>query len=366
MNFALATSEDEPQLRALLRSQPVPGWVRLCYEREPDFFHAAATQGGNQTMLAWQDGEIVGLGCRSWRELYFNGRAAKIGYLSGLRLREPVRNRTALARGYSFLKQLHNAAKLPGYLSTVIESNTHAIRLLTSRRAGLPQYHDLGRFITFVLPIGGKRTANGRSNEIRIETATREDFPEIIAFLNDQGSRRQFFPVLHESDFAGHFLWRGLGPEDFLVARKADRSIAGVLGCWNQSGFKQIRIAGYTPVIGCTRRLCNAGLRLIGWPQLPGPGQALKLLNLALITIRDDGAETFAALLEAAGEKQRAGGFDYVCCGFHERNPLLATMKGFAALRYTSRLFWVCWDDGEDFIRSLDTGRVPHLEVATL
>jgi hypothetical protein len=366
MDIALAMPQDEPQLRALLRSEPVPGWVRLAYEREPDFFHAAAIQGVGQVIVARQNGEVIGMGCRSWREMFCNGQPAQLGYLSGLRMRESARNSAALARGYSCFQQLHRDSRVPGYISTVIESNNHALELLTSGRAGLPAYHDLGCFITFVLPFGGKRPRNRLKNEVKIEAATERNFAEVIQFLNDQGRHKQFFPVLHEADFVSQSLWRGLKPEHFLVARISDGSIAGAVGCWDQSAFKQTRVAGYAPAVGWSRWLCNGALRLAGLPRLPEPGRTLKLLNLALIGIRDARADTFAVLLEAVRERWQAGNFDCICCGFHKHDPLLAAMKNRTTLRYSSRMFWVCWEDGADFFRSLDLNRVPHLEVAVL
>ena len=365
MDFALATSQDEPQLRKLLRTQPMPGWVRLTYEREPYFFHAAAIQGENQVVVARQNGEVVGTACRSWREVYLNGQPTRLGYLSGLRLQESARNRTGLANGYAFIKQLHGDGKVPGYLSTVIESNDHARRLLTSGRAGLPAYHDLGRFFTFAVPLDRSWPTTNRPEGLTVESATRMNFEEVIQFLNEQGRRRQFFPVLRVKDF-DQPCWRGLAPEHFLVGRNSDGRIAGVIGGWDQSTFKQTRVAGYAPGIAHSRWLSNAGLRLAGLPRLPLPGGMLKLLNLTLICIHDDRVDTFAAMLNGVREKWSHSHFDFICCGFHERDSLIGVVKSWRSLRYVSRLYWVCWEDGTDTFRRLDSTRVPHLEVATL
>ena len=365
MDFALATASNEPQLRRLLRTQPMPGWVRLTYEREPNFFHAATTQGDNQVIVARQGGEIVGMGCRSWREVYLNGQPARIGYLSGLRLQESARNSTGMARGYAFLKRLHADGKVPGYLSTIIESNDEALRLLTSRRAGLPVYQDLGRFFSFARPIGHHWRATRPHCDLPVEQATPANFHEILDFLNEQGRRRQFFPVVRAADF-NLSLWRGLAPEHFLVGRNPDRSIAGVLGCWDQSAFKQTRVLDYAPGISRFRWVCNTGLQLAGLARLPEPGEVLKLLHLALISIRDDRMDTFATLLNAAGERWQNAGFSHICCGFHECDPLIAAMRGWATLRYASRLYWVYWEDEAMAPIRFDSSRIPHLEVATL
>ena len=103
MHFELAGHRHDPALRALLREHAMPGWVELALEREPDFFAAAAATGGlSQTVVALENDTVVGMGCRSVREVYLNGRAASLGYLSGLRLRQPFRGGNLSEPGLHF------------------------------------------------------------------------------------------------------------------------------------------------------------------------------------------------------------------------------------------------------------------------
>jgi hypothetical protein len=363
MEFGLATPEDEPQLRSLLRSESMPGWVRLSYEREPDFFHAAATQGDYQVLVARQGPTIVGMGCRSWRRVYVNGVATTLGYLSGLRSLQGARNGAGLAKGYAFLKSLHQDGNVPGYLSTILEGNAPVKRLLTARRAGLPAYHDLGRFITFALPLGRWRPARAGQANLRIESVGRRDSQEVIAFLNEHGRQRQFFPVVQASDLESP-LWCGC--EEFLVAREPGGRMAGVLATWDQSAFKQTRILSYAPWMARSRPLWNAGLRLLRLPGLPAPGDILRLLNLSLVCVRGDRADTFGSLVNALHDRLQDRRFDFICGGFHERDPLLAALKLWLSLRYVSRLYWVCWEEDAHALAHLDPRQIPHLEVATL
>ena len=57
---------------------------------------------------------------------------------------------------------------------------------------------------------------------------------------------------------------------------------------------------------------------------------------------------------------------DYICCGFHERDPLVTVMGKMGGLCYASRLFWVDWR--VDVVRPgrPDSYPVPYLEVGTL
>ena len=50
--FRDARSEDDPILRGILRATPLPGWVTLNYEREPNYFQGCAIEGNTRTVLA--------------------------------------------------------------------------------------------------------------------------------------------------------------------------------------------------------------------------------------------------------------------------------------------------------------------------
>ena len=365
MRFALAGPEHEPQLRALLREHAMPGWVELTLEREPDFFAAAATIGGvSQTIVALEGDTVVGMGCRSVREVYLNGRAASLGYLSGLRLQPAFRRGTALARGYRFLRHLHEDGRTAAYVSTIIEDNRDAMALLAGGRAGLPRYRDLGRYVTFAVALGAWRPGRRPRPDVIVSHAAPSDLDAVVAFLNEHGRRRQFFPVVRRSDFNSR-VWQGLDPRNLLVARGDSGRIEGAAACWDQSAYKQTRVIRYRPFLAAVRPLLNAVLHLAGFPRLPAEGAVLPALSLSLVCIRGDDPGTLAALLNAAHAEYRAG-CRWLVIGLHERDPLCRAIRRWTSLRYASRLYAVYWEDGRPVIDALEPEPVPYLEVATL
>src|SRR6202034_3474548 len=99
----------------------------------------------------------VGFGSRSIRLRYVNGRPEPIGYLGSLRVLKGHRNRGLVARGYKFLHELHGDQRTSLYLTTIAAGNDAVIRLLTSRRAGLPAYHYAGDYCTLAIPLTRRR-----------------------------------------------------------------------------------------------------------------------------------------------------------------------------------------------------------------
>jgi hypothetical protein len=366
MKFTLASNVHEPQLLRLAREQAMPGWIRLSFAHEPEWNQSVNVLGHSvQTIVGTNaDGTVAGCGVRAIRCVYINGKAGNIGYLSGLRSFPGARRQGALARGFSFLRKLHEADQLtPAYLTTIVEANIEVATLLTSCRTTLPAYLDQGRFITSAMPLG-QGQATPPPQGLTLHTGADIPLADILAFLCHEGAKRQFFPILCREDFASpRFL--GFNPENFLVALDGDK-IAGVTAVWDQHAFRQTLIAGYSPPLNWARPLLNAGLRLTGNRTLPPPGKCLRFLHTAFTCIRDSDPVVFSSLLGKLCVSYNHSPHHFFVVGLHEQDPLRSALRKFMAFHYSSRLYLACWDDGRLFCESLDSNLVPHLETALL
>jgi hypothetical protein len=88
-------------------------------------------------------------------------------------------------------------------------------------------------------------------------------------------------------------------------------------------------------------------------------------LYAALLVVADDCSVTFRALLDELLRRAASMCYEYLLVGFHESDPLLRELKTYGGTEYKTRLFLVCWEDGEALRRSLD-GRPPYLELGSL
>ncbi len=83
--FALTTEADDGELRALLRHISMPGNITLAFLREPSFFLAEQAGSAASQVIICKDrqkGQLVGIGSRSIRCVYIDGKPASVGYLS--------------------------------------------------------------------------------------------------------------------------------------------------------------------------------------------------------------------------------------------------------------------------------------------
>lgn len=363
----LAGPEDDAGIRALLRSAEMPGTIALAFTTEPSFFDALSVEGRRPRVMVGVEGDcIAGVGVMAEREIYLNGAPARVGYLGSLRLAPHIRRGTALGRGYRMLRRLHVRDPAgPFYISTILEDNQAARAILTSGRAGLPKYHEIGRYRTLALP--ARRCARRPAAGIRIVRGDEVGVAALVAFLDGSGPARQFFPRYTSEDFgAGGGLLKGLDPCDFAVALQGG-GIVGTLGLWDQSAFRQRIVTGYHATLGAVRRPLNTLSRLLmGAEPLPAPGHPVPALPLACPVVRDNRADVLDSLLDHAAGRAAARSAAFVLLGLAAGDPLLAVARRRLHFTLHSRIYAVRWPgaDGEG-PPALD-GRPIYLELGSL
>lgn len=363
MQFRLATPADDAALRALLRRYTMPGSVCLAFGREPNFRAALELQGCDaQILLAEQDGEIVGTGSRATREVFINGAPQRIGFLSGLRAAPHIRGGTGLARGYRFLRELHDAQPVPAYLTTIMTDNHAARAMLESGRAGLPRYRFVGNLTTHAVPVPyRRRTTTARSLEVR--TAAELGATETVRWLNAAGRQRQFFPVFNETDF-GSPLLRDLELANVFIARRNGTPV-GSMAAWDQARFKQFHVTGYAPWLAAVRPILNLVARLREAQLLPAPGHTLSVVFGAWWLVQPDDADVAAVLLERVLDEAAKTGAAFCVIGCMNDDPNARFFEQRRTIALHSRVYLVDWAEGSGLAERLDHRRL-HLEAALL
>ena len=363
----LASEEDDTALRRLMRETPMEGDLSVAFAREPSFFAASRIEGTRQDVMALRrrddPGRIVATATRSIRPLWFGGEVRELGYLSGLRSVPDARGSTLLARGYRYLRELHDRDPVPLYYSTIIEDNREVIRVLTSGRARLPTYHDVGRLRTHSVSLFRRR--KGPVPGIDVTPGSRELLPAIVACLERSGRRHPLAPAIGAAEIeAGAPLLPGLGPESFYVASRGG-AVVGCLARWDQGAFKQSIVVAYRGTMRWVRPLYGVVARLGGFAPLPPPGERFPYFYVSFVAIDDDDPEVFRALLHRVYDDSLGGRWSFFMVGLHERDPLNAALSGFRFIPYDARLYAVQWPDLPLPREPLDE-LVPRPEIAVM
>ncbi|RPI41639.1 MAG: hypothetical protein EHM59_19705 [Betaproteobacteria bacterium] len=363
--FAVAAAADDAQLRARMAADWMQGRIAVSFRREPSFFAGCPLQGEQVQTIVCVDRttrKLIGLGTRASSAAYVNGAPARVGYLADLRCDPEYRGGTLLARGYRFLRELHERDPLPLYTTVIYDGNEPALNALCGARAGLPEYRRFGRLRTPAIRLDRDR-APLACDGIAIMRAGPELLPTLIAFLNARHATRQFAPVVRPADLQGGRL-SGLQAGDFLLAMRHDR-IVGSIALWDQSAMRQTHVEQYGGLLGAVRPLFNLYAKLAGVRPLPSPGSRVPYLYLACFALEDDDLDVGRTLLRAAYRAARGGPWHYAILGLHEGDPLAALLGEYPAIDAAGHLFVVHYGDGADEFARLD-GRVPYLEAGCL
>jgi hypothetical protein len=364
--FELAQPGHNLELQRYGARAVAPGAVRFALDRAPDYFAALRAEGSRSDVLLCRDaaGRLVATGQRSVKLAYLNGEAVQLGYLGGLNVANSARSARLLAQGYARFGELHRADPVQLYLTTIMEENSQAGKVLLSGRLGLPVYHDYGRFCGVALSL---RSGSGGAAEPRttLRRATAGDGLRVVDFLNREGRARQFFPAYRMEDFGRpggllpHLRW-----EDLWLAFRGTELI-GTAAAWDQRAFRRWRVMGYAPWLRWLRAPMNLGAWFRRMPRLPRPGSTLDSFILSLVCVRDHDRSVFSALLSEIIRAQ-SGRFAGLLAGLHERDPLVPELLARPHVPLFSRLCLVDWNPGQPALQSLDRRRIPYLELGSL
>jgi len=368
VQFRPANRGDDRELRRLLRDNPVPGSFSLAMEREPDFFVGAGIEGDvSQTVVAQAEGDngLCGLGSRAVRDAYVNGEMVRLGYFGQLRVDRVARGkRGILEGGFQALRELHDADDTPFYVTTIIEGAEAARRALTSGREGMPTYREHEVMCTLALPLR-RFVRTPQYSGFIVRRALLEDMDAVSACLQSSYARLQFAPSWTAADLLDPERTPGLSPADFVIATRGDRVI-GCVATWDQSGFKQTVVHGYSGLLRYARPLVNLSAPITGLPHLPAAGDPLPHAYLSHVAVEDNDCDVLRAVLARAFNDAVGRDWSYLTLAFAKRNPLLQTVKAsFRHMEYRSVIYTVFWEDGREAVEYLDD-RIPHLELAVL
>jgi hypothetical protein len=366
LHSSIANRSDEKILQRFCRDNPTEGSVRFCLLREPGFFDALEVEGSiNDVGMIKDDNKLVGIGIRSEKDVYINGKKEKLGYYSGIRILKGYRGSRVFFRIARMAREKHKQSECKIYLGNIFSDNVKALDILISPHRTNPSVRFIGKYHTFIFrPERQKPNTAGNDTKLRIWRANQDDIEDLIAFLNKQGESRQYFPVYtvdHLEKEKG--LLKDLSIDRILIARH-NNSIVGTMALWDQNNFRYWMIKGYSGMLSFIRLPVNLIATMQKKPGFPPRGTILNYKIISLCCIDPDYPNAFVPLLNQTlldlGNERSV----YAVIGFHESDPLLNLFK-LPAVRLVSRLYKIYWPENALFAEQIDN-RPPYFELGSL
>lgn len=358
--FSVANEMDDPDIRRLLRENPMPGKISISLEREPDFFADACLRDeSKQTIVARGKGHVICVGSCTFRQRFVNGERRRVGYLGGLRLDESHSGRfDILRRGYEFFHTLQADTPADFYFTSIAADNVPARHFLERGLRGMPRYEFIGEFVTLLLPTIGAAHLDSTSGQPNVERS------KLVEQVNESNRLYQFAPYWSADElFALESL--GLRTDDFLVTEGGGR-IGVCAALWDQRSFKQTVIRDYAPALKRTRTLANFLSKLVGRPILPAIGTTLAYATVSHLAVGGDRSGAMVECVAALQSRAANRKLDFISLGFAVNDPRLAAVRRrFKSRQYRSRLYVVRWSNVGGAAGQLD-GRVLQPELASL
>lgn len=342
ISFTLATRDDEPDLRRLLRENPVGGSYVLGLEREPDAFAADfGLSDRHAFIIARRDdtGEAVGMCERLVAPAFVRGKVERLPYLGALRVAGSHRNRIAILKGgFAALRDhVERADELPFALTSIAADNDVAKRVLTAGLKGLPHYEPLAPYSTFLMRPRSARIAR------QISPATDADWAEMAAFLQEELARQDFAPVWTEARL------KQCGPAEQYLLFRENGAIRGVVSVWDQRAGKQAVVRAYPSAVSRFRPALNIVAPLLGLPHFPPEGTALAQGFLSHLTARQDDPAILTALIRAGLSAAKRRGLSVAVLGCATARPLRTLVKQtWRSVEYQTELYLVSWSTAGD------------------
>jgi hypothetical protein len=363
--ISLADASDDAELRQRMAMDEMSGDMALSFRREPDYFLGCGVQGQQSQIIKVTDSDsgcIVGLGARHIKNLFVNGVAARVGYLSDLRGDRDARKRTLLARGYAFLRELHTADHVPLYFSVILDGNDDAIANITRARAGLPIYEKRGRIVTPAIHLDRHKPEQA-CDGVSIRRGDASVMPQVLAFLNREHAKKQLAPHYRVEDIGAPQLL-GLTPDNFYIAYGGDR-IVGCVAVWDQADFRQTHVERYSGSLRAARPFYNIAARFSSLHALPKPGAKIPYLYLSLVATEDNRHDIFATLLRTVYRDQSKSNYHFLIAGLKEDDPLCQVLNDYRSIDAGGSLYLIYYPEDADYVSILDN-RTFYIDMATV
>ncbi|MDY6787076.1 MAG: hypothetical protein SVK54_03010 [candidate division WOR-3 bacterium] len=344
-----ATPSDDIYIRDILADTDMDTHISFHFDRKPSYFDSLETDGFDNVTIVGRDreGDVQGFGTCVFRKVLWDREVQTIGYLHNLRLRKGFRNGYSLGFGYKKFNDIAAERGVKYYLTSIMADNKDALRILTSGKGTLPEYHFLTDYYTMI--INGSRPIRAGNSQYRIVKASEIGFDKIYEALLGIARQTNGFPYFTFEELFGTCHIPGFSGNDLFCALDNNHNIVGIAGIWDLSSIKSIAINRYSTLLALLRPFYNIFACTSGRPLLPPADSPVNYSYIFPFIAAEGHNECLTPLLFALSSNQQT---DYLIAGSTVK-PDRRILHYFKPIIMKSKIYQVIW-------QGIDAGHIPH------
>lgn len=344
-----AVPADNEKLIELARRCPMKGQLEMYTDRYPDFFATNRVQGevAHIYLAETEEGHIIGCAAFTEKRERRGDKDIKVLHIGDTRADPSLRRSRVAARLIDVYLELLRSGEYDHGIVEILEGNK-AGRALNSLLTEEFALSDEGRMNFYQLvPFRSYRL----SRKWHYRQATHKDLPALVSIFDACYSKAPGAP-----HFTVEWLEKELSIDpsftiDHLwVAADAHDQVVAMLGLWDQSPFRRTIATKFTRGIrSAVRFLAMLGL-LWKLPPIPREGQALRYAFGRWPIAKPENIEALSALCRFALNKvHHDKKHQFLSIGFHERDPLVASLEGITKVQEKIEIFTYWLKDSEGY-----------------
>ena len=282
------------------------GNIKLILERSPYIWESFKVEGHKSevlTVIDTQNNAIAGAVILNQKKCFYYGEKIKIGYINSLKVLEKYQGKKVMGLLFKSFRKYCDETKPKLWLLSAFSDNKKAKELFSKKVESGLIFKKIKASNTYIFK---KRllTIENQKEGVRIRDASVKDVDSIIEFLNEESNNRVFLPNYDNKELLnGEGLLNGFNLKNLAIAKK-DGSIVGIMGLWDQSGFRRWKVTGYSNLIKFTRFLINVLASFKNLPLLPKINSNVECKILNLVIIKENNQEIFKMLFNYLMKKE--------------------------------------------------------------
>jgi hypothetical protein len=345
-----ARFEDGVEMLEIIESESSGGIIELIYTRRPNAFESykKESEASKIAIIRDKEGKIAFQAACIPGCYYVDGKSVLAGYVGGIRKRNDYNGLINWKDVVRFVEK----QDLSIYLCSFLSGNEESEKMFLKKRDFMPELVPLCNYTTHI--INPKIFNKNLPEELAFRSIKRDDLDNVHEFLNREGMKYNFSPVINNvTDFSG------LNLDDcYVLERKGEILAFGAL--WNQKGFKQYIVEGYSKTLKMIRKFSFIS-GILGYIEMPEETKELDFPILSFFYSKDGSMEYYNCFLNQIAQSMRKK-YKMFVIGISDDDPADKLYKRIRTINFKSKIY--CADFSREF--NFDKTRQKRIECGML